>query len=85
MRTDEIGFGMTDVKGLAVNDAEFIVRLLANDEFERALAVSKLLTTFIELAMEERGVPVPPRNPVLADQAPKGPTAQQRATTILVK
>ena len=76
---------MTDVKGLAVNDAEFIVRLLANDEFERALAVSILLTSFIELAMEERGVPVPPRNPVLEDQAPKGPTAQQRATTILVK
>jgi len=47
---------MTNLKTLAIRDANFIVRLIDNGEYDRALTYARLLTTTIQGVMRENNI-----------------------------
>jgi hypothetical protein len=47
---------MTNLKTLAIRDANLIARLIDNGEYDRALTYARLLTTTIENVMRENNI-----------------------------
>lgn len=61
---------MTNLTDLARSDANFIIRLIDNGEFDRALTYARLLTTTIQGVMRENNIT--PTTTTIHDTTPIG-------------